>query len=203
MTAVKKWMLVFVMVAILGVILVASLAMSVVQIGSGTRYYEAYGTATAAESSYEQMMDAVLTKEEFVEELVETVRATAEDVGFDPATAIALLEDRRNSGAVSDAIRYQDVSKLDWAFCEIVVGPIESEDGKHYEMVVKPLAAISSCSMPETIIVSGYTEHYPGLENLNVEDKILFPFGSWGLDQPTIINGEPAWKIYAYEMIGE
>ena len=201
MTMAKKLILAFVTIAISGVVLVASLTMSIVQISSATRYYEAYGTA---ESSYEQMMKkAILTKEEFVDELSATVRATAEDVGFDPATAIALLEGRWNSLEVSVAIEDQNVDRLDWVFCEVLSAPIESQNGKHYEMEVKPLAVISVHNMPGEVLVHGHAEDYPGRENLSVGDKVLFCFDPWQLNGPDRMAGEPAWRTYGTGMVRE
>ena len=69
----KERMLVFAMVVLVGIltviVILASLMMPIARTMSAIRYYEFYGT-TAANSSYEQMMEAILTEEEFAEEFV-------------------------------------------------------------------------------------------------------------------------------------
>ena len=117
----------------------------------------------------------------FTAELVSTVEQAARDSGFDPDVATGFLWQRSSADEVVNATKSRNTQELRWVFGTITAIPQENHwlDGR-YEVAIKPLVNISDDQLPEEVIAHGKVKAYPGKDNINIGDTVLF-----------VMRGEP------------
>lgn len=132
------------------------------------------------------------------DELVKVVRNAAEEAGFDTDKAESFLEKRWNAIEVRDAMKDGDPQKLNWIFAEVTSAPeITDSDGEHYQMMVKPITAISEeTELPVELQIHGYTKYCA--EGIAPADLILFPADRLNDMSTKLTDGEIVWRVYAY-----
>lgn len=152
------------------------------------------------------------TDYEFLCRMIDEVKATSTEAGFDPDKAVAFLEKRQNTGSFISAVNAQDTKQLNYLFASVVKKPVITEENtlttkdgvlvedqdRGYSMIVAPIAQISKAELGEKLCIHGYAKTLP--DKINEGDIILVDFDNTASSHLRIIDGEVIYSTYAFDM---